>query len=437
MLRIVHGGQDGDEGKGRVCDNFSQERSVTGGIRSEGGNNAGHTMVISGETYKLSLVPAAVLSGKLGFLGRGMVIDLDRLQEEISFLKKIFCLDSLPLFVDSSAHVIFPWHKIQDGLDSELQGVYAAGSTKRGIAPAYAAKMARWGVRLDDLLHDPGRVTQVRDYYLRLLEGGYGQKRDGLVAAFDSYFVDLPAKLDFVAPYVVPSVSPLILERLERREALVGECAQADHIGVDSPYYPYTTSSGTSAPGFMGGLGLGPCNVEWVIAVVKAYMTRVGGGPFLTEMEDQGLAGALRNKGNERGTVTGRDRRIGWLDLPLLRYAVANSGSTGLAITKLDVLGGLEKLFVAHAYSFGEEKIPTLWERGPVDLRKCRPSYSQYAGWEDFSASEYREKLDVGRIDFISDLALRKYLQGIQRNVGVPIRMVTFGADRVHCVRYN
>ena len=416
MLDIVVGAQFGDEGKGRVVHNLALSDSYFAGLRSQGANNAGHTIVHKGETYKLHLIPSPVLAGKRGFLGRGMAIDLDVLVTEIVGLQQRGIDPSL--VIDPRAHVIMPWHKDLDGANEKANGGYAAGSTGRGVAPVYASKHERTGIRVADFFGDYSRVRDMTSLYAGRAAFVLGEEKMALFGKYLKSVQKTTASAEVLLPFLA-DVSVATERLLKGGKDVLGECAQAEMIDVDSPYYPRGTSSGTGAAGFLNGLGLFPLgNVRHVIGVAKAYVTRVGHGPFVTEMEDT-LAETLRQRGGEFGTTTGRPRRIGWLDIPMIQYAARTSGFTGLAITKLDILGGKPGIWVAVDYGSTHE-IPCL------EYEKIKPRYQVMQGWPEMSETEYRLQFENG-IARIRHPHLRSFLELIQERVGVPITQVCYG----------
>jgi adenylosuccinate synthase len=427
MLTIVTGAQFGDEGKGRIVHNLCLQEGVVGGARAQGANNAGHTVVHEGVTYKLHLIPSSVVAGKVGYIGRGVAVDLDVLVDGIEQLQSQGIVAQLVL--DPCAHVILPWHLTLDQMDDAAQGKFSAGSTKRGVAPVYAAKHARWGVRVIDFLEHPERVDQVMEHYLHRIANGQSAS---LRVAYQQILSKtrqrfLPHKA------MVRSVAQDVEQVLQSGAELVGECAQGEMLDVNNPYYPFGTSSVTNAAGMWTGLGVGakPQYMGQVIGVAKAYVSRVGQGPFPTEIHGD-EAVALREKGKEYGTTTGRPRRVGWFDVPMVQVAKRASGLTGLALTKIDVLGGMEVVKVASAYTFQGELCHDVPAKG---YDACVPSYLTLQGWPAFSVDEYREQLGGG-VSAVPDPALRHFLQAIEKETGLPIVMVAYGAESDAFVQY-
>lgn len=427
MLDIITGMQFGDEGKGRIVHNLALTGKYFAGARAQGGNNAGHTVVHDGEIYKLHLLPAPVLLGKKGYLGRAMVLDLDVLMQEIHSLQKRDL--TLDLLIDPRAHVIMPWHKDLDVLNEAKNGDYAAGSTGRGIGPCYASKHERTGIRVTDFFYDNERVNILLEEYTRkvnFLSGG--MRFDSIHQKYVSQIAETRSKVTFLEKYF-GDVSQGIATDLSLARNILGECAQAEMLDVDGPYYPRGTSSGTSAVGFWNGIGVGPTreSLGFVIGVTKAYTTRVGKGPFVTEIEGD-LAQALREKGGEYGTTTGRARRVGWLDIPMLKHALVPSGITHLALTKLDILGGMETFLIAEHYEDGDI-IPSL------GYEQVKPVYRTMVGWPAFSEEEYKRQFEHG-VDYIPHGALRWFLQTLENHLERPIGMISFGQSSSAFVSY-
>ncbi|MDP3728638.1 MAG: adenylosuccinate synthetase [bacterium] len=426
MLDIVVGTQYGDEGKGRVVHNLALNGHYLAAVRAQGGNNAGHTVVHENVTYKLNLLPTSVLVGKPGFLGRGMVLDLDVLVKEISGLKEKGIHPSLR--IDSRAHVIMPWHKDLDSLNEKGNGSYAAGSTGRGIGPVYGSKHDRTGVRLADFFDDSARVEALVQKYATRVAYESEQDYSSLVDRYTVEIRTLVDKTKFLTDSLC-DVSQEIYDDLILGNNILGECAQAEMLDVDGPYYPRGTSSGTSAVAFWNGIGVYPKKefAGKVIGVAKAYTTRVGKGPFVTEIEGS-FADDIRERGGEYGTTTGRARRVGWLDLPMIKHSLVSSGLDSLAITKIDILGGMDEIPVAVYYKNGN-KIPCL------NYEKKIPVYETMLGWPAFTTKDYRRQFENG-IDYIPNISLREYLQKIEREVGVPIKIITFGQDSKAFISY-
>ncbi len=426
MIVNVCGAQQGDEGKGRIVDNLARRGSIYGGIRAQGANNAGHTIVHEGVTYKLHLIPSTVISGKPGFLGRGMALDLDVLVKEIEGLEKHNIHPGL--LIDSRAHVIMPWHIDLDGINEQKMGNRAAGSTGRGVAPVYASKHERTGIRLETYFKNYSAVEDLTDLYAQRVAVERGLNAFSLRKKYSGQIAETREKVENLQN-LMGDVTGHVYDLLLKGKTFLGECAQSEMLDVDSPYYPYGSSSSTTTIGIWNGIGISPKPefIGEVIGVAKAYVTRVGNGPFITEVTGE-VADNIRTRGNEYGTTTGRERKIGWLDIPMVKQAVIPSGITGLAITKLDILGGMGEVSIALHYE-GGDKIPC---EGYIHKK---PIYTSMEIWPAFDENRYRKEFENG-IARISNVPLRRYLETIQDEVGVPIKMVTFGQDSKAFISY-
>ena len=384
MTVTIVGSQLGDEGKGGIVDLFGDEADVI--ARYQGGDNAGHTVVHDGDEYKLSLVPSGAVRGRVGVLGNGCVVNPRTLFSEIDDLRDRGL--SPDVRVAKRAHVIMPYHRVLDGIEEEAKSDadLDAGTTGRGIGPTYEDKIGRRGIRIGDLLD--GAVLREK------LEYGVPQKRASAEAvygvetdqAFDLHA--LPAEYHeygerLASADMAVDSGTFLADRLAAGDAVMFEGAQGTSIDIDHGIYPYVTSSNPTAGYAATGTGVGPTVVGRgeVIGVIKAYLSRVGTGPLPTELEGD-LADEIRERGGEFGTVTGRPRRIGWLDMPMLRHAARANGFTGIAINHLDVLAGLEELQVAHAYGCDGETIETM-PPTTEEWGRCDPIYRPFEGWPD------------------------------------------------------
>ncbi len=420
---VVVGTQWGDEGKGRVVDGLAQEADVV--ARFNGGDNAGHTVVAEGHTLKLHLIPSGVLYSDLMLLiGAGVVINPEQLTSEMDELSGIG-VDVGParLKVSAASHIILPTHRALDGAREASRGEGAIGTTKRGIGPTYADKAQRVGLRAGEMA-DPdrfaARVAQgVEEHNGRLERFGIEPlSSEDAAAAYKAYAQRL-------ASHIVDG-SALIGEALEAGKTVLCEGAQGLLLDLDHGTYPYVTSSSTIAGGATTGLGFGPKEISRVVGVVKAYTTRVGEGPFPTELLDQ-TGDRIREAGNEFGTTTGRPRRCGWLDLPILRYAVRVNGLGELALTKLDVLSGLKKLKVAVAYTRDGAQVKHFpAEFGVGSLAEWEPVYEELPGWEE----------DIIGVRRRGDLpeAAQDYVDRIEEAVGVPVTFIGVGPARQQAI---
>ncbi len=421
---IVVGAQWGDEGKGRVVDWLA--RGVQLVARFNGGDNAGHTIIAQGHTLKLHLVPSGILyPGVTCLIGAGVVVNPQRLVEELDTLAALG-LDISPtrLKLSAAAHIILPTHLVLDGAREEARGASAIGTTRRGIGPVYADKASRVNLRAGDMA-DPERFAErvaegVRAHDRRL-EEKYGVSTvspDATAAEYCTYAQRL-------RPYLADG-SALVGEALAAGKTVLCEGAQGLLLDLDHGTYPYVTSSSCVAGGALTGLGFGPQHVSRVVGVAKAYTTRVGAGPFPTELLDE-TGERIRNIGHEYGTTTGRPRRCGWLDVVILRYAVRVNGLNELALTKLDVLSGLERIKVAVAYERdGERTAYFPAEFGTEALAEWTPVYEELPGWqEDISGARRREELPR---------AAREYIARVEEWAGVPATFVSVGPEREQAI---
>jgi adenylosuccinate synthase len=414
-VTVVVGAQWGDEGKAKVIDLLSKEHTYV--VRYQGGHNAGHTVVVAGERYALQLVPSGILYDHVvPVIANGVVVDLPTLFAEIDMLEArgISCAE---LKVSSRAHLIFPWHQAHDAIAEAVRGDDKIGTTLKGIGPAYADKARRVGVRLGDVL-DPDRFAAlvreraVAENLLIEQAGGERLEVDEIVATFSR----LGAR---VAPFVADTVS-LLHTALERGAHVLLEGAQATFLDLDHGTYPYVTSSNPTAGGACAGTGLGPRHIDRVVGITKAYTTRVGAGPFPTELLDDD-GDRLIDIGKEYGTVTGRRRRAGWLDCVMLRQAVRLNSLTEFALTKLDILDGFQTIRVCTGYRHHGALLDAYPDRSDV-LAAVEPVYETLEGWERV-LSDAREPGQLPE-------AAKRFIQVVEREVGVPVRVVGVGAER-------
>jgi len=416
---VIVGSQWGDEGKGKVVDLLTE--GARGIVRFQGGNNAGHTLVVGEDKFIFHLIPSGILhQGKACYIGNGVVIDPQVLLQEMDKLdKRGMPVGPEKLRISDRAHVIMPYHQALDLAREKAKGKQAIGTTGRGIGPCYEDKAARVGVRMIDLLEP--EVLQAK------IEANVKEKNFWLTEYFNEEPLDAAKIYDQYLEYgnilrdYVGDVPAELKELLDDGENLLFEGAQGIHLDIDHGTYPYVTSSNPVSGSVSSGAGVGITKVNDVLGIVKAYTTRVGGGPFPTELEDD--TGAwLRDKGQEFGSTTGRPRRCGWLDTVVVRRSVMLAGITGLCVTKLDVLTGLDKLEICTAYQTpeGEEidSIPASLER----LGACRPVYEELPGWkEDIS--------DARSLDELPETC-RAYLDRLAELCGTPLTMVSVGPGR-------
>ena len=417
---VVVGAQWGDEGKGRVTDLFARDADYV--VRYQGGNNAGHTIVVGSERFALSLVPSGVMyTGTVPVIASGVVIDPQVLLEEIGMLEERG-VDPSRLRISANAHLIMPYHRKLDTVIERYLGRNRIGTTKRGIGPAYTDKYARTGIRVQDLF-DPAIFVDKLEVVLteknKILTRVYNQLPMDAGRIAEEYLVYAERLLP-----MVEETSRLIWDALAEGRTVLFEGAQGTLLDIDHGTYPFVTSSNPSAGGAAIGAGVGPKVLDRVVGVAKAYISRVGSGPFPTELSDE-TGDRMIEIGGEYGTVTGRRRRCGWLDLVALRYACRVNSLTELFITKLDVLSGFDKIKAATSYtSLGETY--TEFPRQQRVLYNCAPIYSEMAGWEE-DLSEARRFGDLPP-------AARRYIEFIEDQAGVPVGWVSVGPEREQVV---
>ena len=415
---VVVGAQWGDEGKGKIVDLLTQYADVV--VRFQGGNNAGHTLVVGGEKTVLHLIPAGILHpGKACVIGNGVVLDPEVFVMEIDRLQAKGALaDERQLVLSLDAHVIMPWHKQIDLAREAAAGAGKIGTTGRGIGPTYEDKVARRGLRVRDLLDEARLARKVKE---RLATARDELARLGAVADLDEgAIVARYAALGKRLARHATDASLWLHRALREGKQLLFEGAQGTMLDVDQGTYPFVTSSNTVAGNAVVGCGLGPRAVDYVLGVTKAYSTRVGGGPYPTELRDA-TGERLRQLGGEFGATTGRPRRTGWLDALALRYAVRVNGLDGIAITKLDVLAGFETLRIAVAYRVDGRTLDEM-PSDPELLERCEPVYEDLPG--------FTEKLDGLRaFDRFPENA-RRYVRRVEALAGVKVMGISVGADR-------
>jgi adenylosuccinate synthase len=412
---VIVGAQWGDEGKGKIVDLLAQDSDLV--CRYQGGPNAGHTIIVDGETFKIRQIPSGVLRGKTCVIGAGCVVDPEVLLGEIDELESR-AISTDDVHVSGEAHLIMPWHVAIDRASERRLGKLQIGTTKRGIGPCYADKAARLGIRVQDLL-DPKILRQKIEVALAeknvWLERVYGVAPLELEA--------LAAQLEGFARRLRPYVSDtsLLVDRALREERnVLLEGAQGTLLDLDHGTYPFVTSSSTVAANAATGIGIGPNRIDRVVGVAKAYVTRVGEGPFPTEIDGADQE-RVRRLGAEFGTVTGRERRCGWLDLVALRYAVRVNGIPSLALTKLDVLSHFAELPVCVAYRLRDGTETQEFPAHQSDFHHCRPIYQSLAGWS---------------VPLTNGLpkAARAYVEFVENALGVEISLVGTGAERERVV---
>jgi adenylosuccinate synthase len=414
---VIVGAQWGDEGKGKVVDLLAEQADMV--VRFQGGNNAGHTIMRNGDTFKFHLVPSGILYPELTcVIGNGVVVDPAVLIEELEGLRRRG-IDTGELRVSANAHLIMPYHVMLDTAGEAKLGKLEIGTTKRGIGPCYADKAARLGIRVQDLLDAKilrKKIAAALEPKQQMLRPWARDPRLDLHAMTEEY-LRFGHRLE---PHIADTAR-LCWEALDSGKRLIFEGAQATMLDLDHGTYPFVTSSNPVAGAACVGAGVGPGDIDEVWGVAKAYATRVGAGPFPTELDDQ-LGAHLRELGGEVGTTTGRDRRVGWLDLVALRYAVRLNRMSALAITKLDVLAGTDPLKVAVRYRSSEGAVLDEFPWHQSIVHTAEAEYEELPGFEG----------DIGSCRTEAELpqAARDYLRFIEEAAGVPIRLVGVGPGR-------
>jgi adenylosuccinate synthase len=412
----VIGAQWGDEGKGKIVDWLSARADVV--VRFQGGHNAGHTLVVGNNTYKLSLLPSGIVRGTLSVIGNGVVLDPWHLKAEIEKLRgQGIAISPDNLVISETCPLILPFHRDLDALREDASGAGKIGTTRRGIGPAYEDKVGRRALRVCDLAHLGAAAPQID----RLLA-----HHNALRAGFGVEPIDrgqLLGELEAIAPEVLAYAGPAWLRLNEARRAgkrILFEGAQGVLLDVDHGTYPFVTSSNTVAGTASGGSGLGAAATGYVLGIVKAYTTRVGSGPFPSELDDE-IGQRLGERGHEFGTVTGRKRRCGWFDAALVRQSIAVSGVAGIALTKLDVLDGFDELKICVGYEVDGHRIDHL-PAHPSEQAAARPVYERFEGWRDSTAGARSwAQLPAQAI---------KYVRRIEELVGCPVALVSTSPER-------
>jgi adenylosuccinate synthase len=421
---VIVGTQWGDEGKGKIVDLLAEYADVV--VRFQGGNNAGHTMVVEGEQFISHLVPSGILQKKTCLIGNGVVVDPSVLVEELDKLKNKG-IDTGPnlLKISEKAHVIMPYHKQIDLAREKMKGDQKIGTTGRGIGPCYEDKASRRGIRFVELIdaevfkETVHAVLEEKNFYLKHYLSAEPLDPEPIVQQYQGY-------AERLAPHVV-NISIVMNQAVKAGKQILFEGAQGTHLDIDHGTYPFVTSSNTVSGNACCGAGIGPKEITGVIGIVKAYTTRVGRGPFPTELFDE-IGDTIQKKGAEFGATTGRKRRCGWLDTVLLQNAVRLNGLTGLVITKLDVLDGLESLKICTGYEYNGEIIDDF----PANLKiigACKPVFETLPGWpEDISGLRKLEDLPKNA---------RRYLDRIEELLETPIDIVSVGPGREETIIVN
>ncbi|MGG1550930.1 MULTISPECIES: adenylosuccinate synthase [Paenibacillus] len=413
---VVVGTQWGDEGKGKITDFLAESAEVV--ARYQGGNNAGHTIIISGKKYKLTMVPSGIFyKDKACVIGNGMVINPAALIEEINYIHDNG-FTTTNLHISNRAHVIMPYHLVLDGLEEDRKGDSKIGTTRKGIGPCYMDKAARNGIRIADLMDPEEFELKLRRIMAEknvLIQQVYGSEPLDVEPILKQYL----EFAEVLRPYV-KDTSVILNNYIDEGRRVLFEGAQGVMLDIDQGTYPYVTSSNPTAGGVCIGSGVGPTKIHNIIGVAKAYTTRVGDGPFPTELNNE-IGDWIREKGFEYGTVTGRPRRVGWFDSVVVRHARRVSGITGLSLNSIDVLTGLETVKICTGYMYRGELI----EHYPASLKaisECEAVYEEMPGWSE----------DVSEARTLSDLPenARHYVERVSQLTGIPIAIFSVGRNR-------
>lgn len=416
---VVVGTQWGDEGKGKISNYLSEHADMV--VRYQGGDNAGHTIVFGGNTYKLHLIPSGVFfSHVTNVLANGMVINPFSFLEEINYIKNQgFKADNV--VISDRAHIILPYHQLQDSANESKRGDDKIGTTNKGIGPAYTDKVSREGIRMADF---------IGPNFKEILNKKIEQKNKDLVAFgitpldFQEVYTKCLEAQKQLIPYVHDTIT-LINETIDAGKVVIFEGAQGALLDVDFGSYPYVTSSNTSGGGVCIGSGVGPKKINEILGIVKAYSTRVGSGAFPTEFEDE-VAQFIRKTGNEYGTTTKRPRRIGWFDAVLLKYSSLVNGLTGLSVMLLDVLSKVDTLKVCVAYELDGKVIHTIPAR-IEDFARVKPIYEVLPGWSE----------DITQVSSFEELPTnaKNYLSFLEETIGIPIQYFSVGPDKTQTIK--
>ena len=417
-ITTIVGAQWGDEGKGKITDFFAGQSDYV--VRFHGGNNAGHTVIVDGKTFKLHLIPSGVIYGEpLSVIGNGVVVDPKALIDEIKYLKEKGI--NPKLMVSDRAHVIMPYHIALDGALSDHQKDLAAGSTNRGIAPVYADKMYRNGIRMIDLL-EPSVFNEKLDkgfsFNKGLIENALGKMLNYTKEEIYNTYIEYGKILK---PYI-SDVSVELFNAYKNGKNILFEGAQGMSLDVDHGIYPYTTSSNTAAGHVSIGTGVSFKTIDRVIGVVKAYLSRVGESPLPTELQND-TGDLIRENGGEYGTTTGRPRRIGWLDLVQVRQAVRVNGLTEIALTKLDVLNNIDEILVCNAYKIGNREVFEM-PASLTDYRNANLIYDKLKGWGDIPDNIWDKGFDQLPIE------IKDYISFIEERIDCKVTILSVGPQR-------
>ncbi|MFX1323349.1 MAG: adenylosuccinate synthase [Promethearchaeota archaeon] len=410
----------GDEGKGKFVDYLAQRADIV--VRYNGGNNAGHTINANGIKYKFKLMPSGAPLEKECVIANGCVVDPEVLLEEIENLKKLG--KKINLKLSSTAHVIFPFHRALDSLEEVSKGKYSAGTTKKGIGPTYSDKAARWGLRIFDLVHPDilkpklEKLYNIKKRLIQIYDPTWDIDSDSIFEEYKTYGEKLK-------PYVIDTASYLN-KIIDSGKKIVFEGAQGSLLGIDHGFYPYGTSSNSNALGICAGTGIPPKKIGKILGIIKAYTSRVGEGKFPTELFND-TAEKIREQGHEYGTVTGRPRRVGWLDLVNIKYGIMINGVEETIITLLDALGDINPILMCTNY----EKDGEILDNWPVQseiIEDCKPIYKRFKGWASRSKEEWSQIVMNG-YDALPD-TMKTYIETIQKELNIDVVMISIGPNR-------
>ena len=418
----VVGSQWGDEGKGKVIDFLATQADVV--IRAQGGNNAGHTIVVDGKKFALRLIPSGILNpNTINVIGNGIVFDPKGFFEELEMLQSNG-IDTKNIRISDRAHIIFPYHKELDGLSEEARGDNKIGTTKRGIGPCYMDKTERSGIRMCDLMDEEVFAKKLKiqiDAKNKIVQGVYDKAEP--MFDYDEIYKEFMEYAKKLRPFVADT-TVIVYDAIKAGKKVLFEGAQGALLDLDLGTYPFVTSSHPLSGGFAVGSGIGPNMIKDVVGIVKDYTTRVGEGPFVTEQLNE-IGDLIRERGHEFGTVTGRSRRCGWFDAVVVKYSARINGLTSIAFMLLDVLTGFDKIQICTAYKCGDEIIkdfPASLEK----LAKCEPVYEELDGWTE----------DITKVEKFEDLPenAKKYIARVEELIGVDIDLVSVGPNRAQTI---
>lgn len=413
---VIVGAQWGDEGKGKIIDYLAAEADVV--VRGQGGNNAGHTVVVGDKKYALHLIPSGILYPEtINIIGNGVVFDPEGFLNELEKLEAEGVITE-NIKISDRAHVIFPYHKVIDTLAEKARGDKMIGTTKKGIGPCYMDKVERSGIRICDLMEKEVFIEKVtaqierKNEIIEKLYDGARLNKDEIVKKYLEY-------AEKIRPYV-DDTTVIVYDEIKNNKKVLFEGAQGTLLDIDLGTYPYVTSSHPISGGFTIGSGIGPNMIEEVLGIAKAYTTRVGKGPFVTELDDE-MGDKIRTAGNEFGTTTGRPRRCGWFDLVMVKYAARINGMTCIALMLLDVLTGFDKIKICTGYKL-DDKIIDYFPASLNQLSNCEPIYEELDGWnEDITEAKSFEELPENA---------KRYICRIEELLELPVKIVSIGPKR-------